>query len=57
MQAWRDLGAAFGPLATGFLLTTVSAEIQHGAIAIALAGGGGGSLLDAGSVEVKRARA
>jgi hypothetical protein len=39
MQAWRDLGAAFGPLATGFLLTTVSAEIQHGAIAIALTGG------------------
>jgi hypothetical protein len=56
MQAWRDLGAAFGPLATGFLLTTVSAEIQHGAIAIALTGRGG-SLLDAGSVEVKRARA
>ncbi len=39
MQAWRDLGAAFGPLVTGFLLTFVSAEIQHGAVAIALAGG------------------
>jgi DHA1 family inner membrane transport protein len=39
MQAWRDLGAAFGPLVTGFLLTFVSAEIQHGAVAVALAGG------------------
>ena len=39
MQAWRDLGAAFGPLVTGFLLTFVSAELQHGAVAIALAGG------------------
>lgn len=39
MQAWRDLGAACGPLATGFLLTFLSAEIQLGAVAIALAGG------------------
>jgi MFS family permease len=39
MQAWRDLGAAFGPLVTGFLLTFVSAEFQHGAVAVALAGG------------------
>lgn len=39
MQAWRDLGAACGPLATGFLLTLVSAELQHGAVAVALAGG------------------
>lgn len=39
MQAWRDLGAACGPLATGFLLTVVSAELQHGAVAIAIAGG------------------
>ncbi len=37
MQAWRDFGAACGPLATGFLLTMVSAELQHGAMAIALA--------------------
>lgn len=36
MQAWRDLGAACGPLATGFLLATVSAEAQHAAVAIAL---------------------
>ncbi len=36
MQAWRDLGAACGPLATGFLLTFVSAELQHGAVAVAL---------------------
>ncbi|MEM7253036.1 MAG: MFS transporter [Pseudomonadota bacterium] len=39
MQAWRDLGAAFGPLITGFLLATVSAEIQHGAVAVAMAAG------------------
>ncbi len=38
MQAWRDLGAAFGPLATGFLLTAFSAELQHGVVAVALAG-------------------
>ncbi len=39
MQAWRDIGASCGPLVTGFLLTFVAAEIQHGAVAIALAGG------------------
>lgn len=39
MQAWRDFGAACGPLATGFLLTFVSAELQHAAVAVALAGG------------------
>lgn len=39
MQAWRDLGAACGPLATGFLVTFVSAEFQHGAVAVALAAG------------------
>ena len=39
MQAWRDLGAACGPLVTGFLLTFVSAELQHGAVAVALAAG------------------
>ena len=38
MQAWRDLGAACGPLATGFLLAVASAEVQHAAVAIALAG-------------------
>ena len=38
MQAWRDLGAACGPFATGFLLTMVSAELQHGVVAIALTG-------------------
>lgn len=36
MQAWRDLGAACGPLATGFLLAFVSAELQHGVVAFAL---------------------
>lgn len=33
MQAWRDLGAACGPLATGFLLAFLSPEFQHGAVA------------------------
>lgn len=37
MQAWRDFGAACGPLATGFLLAFASAELQHGVMAIALA--------------------
>ncbi len=39
MQAWRDFGAACGPLATGFLLTFLSAEIQHAAMAVAIAVG------------------
>lgn len=39
MQAWRDFGAACGPLATGFLLTLLSPEIQHAAVAVALAAG------------------
>jgi DHA1 family inner membrane transport protein len=38
MQAWRDLGAAFGPLVTGFALGFVSAEVQHGIYAAVLAG-------------------
>lgn len=38
MQAWRDLGAAFGPLVTGFLLAYISAEAQHGIFAVTLAG-------------------
>ena len=37
MQAWRDLGAACGPLATGFLLAVASAELQHGIVGFALA--------------------
>tara|TARA_B110000444_G_C18283124_1_gene341672 strand:+ start:166 stop:402 length:237 start_codon:yes stop_codon:yes gene_type:complete len=37
MQAWRDFGVACGPLATGFLLTFPFAEIQHAAMAVALA--------------------
>lgn len=36
MQAWRDLGAACGPLATGFALAAVSAEMLHAAVAIFL---------------------
>ncbi len=39
MQAWRDFGAACGPLATGFLLAVVSPEIQLAAVAAAMAGG------------------
>ena len=39
MQAWRDLGAACGPLVTGVLLTVVSAEVQHGIMAVALGAG------------------
>jgi len=39
MQAWRDIGAAAGPLATGFLLTVLSAEIQHALVAIAMSAG------------------
>lgn len=39
MQAWRDLGAACGPLMAGFALTVVSAELQHAVVAIALSGG------------------
>jgi len=36
MHAWRDLGAAIGPLTTGFLLTAVSAEFLHGSVAMML---------------------
>lgn len=39
MQSWRDLGAACGPLVTGFLLAFLSAEFQLGAVAVALAAG------------------
>lgn len=37
MQAWRDFGAAVGPLATGFLLTALTAEVLHAAVAAMLA--------------------
>ncbi len=39
MQTWRDIGASAGPLFTGFLLTMISAEIQHALVAIAMAAG------------------
>jgi MFS family permease len=39
MQAWRDLGAACGPLATGFLLAIVPAETQYWMVAVAMVGG------------------
>jgi len=39
MQTWRDIGASAGPVATGFLLTLISAEMQHGLVAVAMAAG------------------
>jgi DHA1 family inner membrane transport protein len=39
MQAWRDFGAACGPLVTGFALSIASAEWQHAAVALAMAAG------------------
>lgn len=39
MQAWRDFGAACGPLVTGFLLTIVGAEVQLASVAVALTAG------------------
>jgi len=39
MQAWRDLGAACGPVATGFLLSILSAELQHAFVAMFLGAG------------------
>lgn len=39
MQAWRDFGAACGPLVTGFALAYVSAEAQHAMVAVALVAG------------------
>ena len=34
MHAWRDLGAALGPLAAGALLTVTSAELLHGVMGV-----------------------
>ena len=34
LQSWRDLGAAAGPMVTGFALVYISAEIQHLVLAI-----------------------
>ena len=39
MQTWRDIGASCGPLVTGYLLTVLSAEMQHGLVALAIATG------------------
>ena len=39
MHAWRDLGAAVGPLATGMLLTLASAELLHGVVGALVAVG------------------
>jgi hypothetical protein len=33
LQAWRDLGAAIGPLVTGYALSLVSAQWLHGVLA------------------------
>jgi len=38
LQAWRDLGAAVGPLLTGYLLLLTSPQLLHGVVA-ALIGG------------------
>ena len=37
LQSWRDLGAAAGPIVTGFALLYVSAELQHLILAIVFA--------------------
>jgi MFS family permease len=34
MQAWRDLGAAIGPLGTGYALGLVSAQLLHGLLGV-----------------------
>ena len=34
MHAWRDVGAAVGPLATGVLLTVASPELLHGVMGV-----------------------
>ena len=39
MQTWRDIGASAGPLLTGFLLTVLSAEMQHAMVAVAMTAG------------------
>jgi len=36
MQTWRDLGAAIGPVVTGFALAIVSAQWLHGCTALLL---------------------
>ena len=36
MQAWRDLGAALGPLVTGYALAVTSPELLHGVLAALL---------------------
>ena len=34
LQSWRDIGAAAGPMVTGFALVYISAEMQHLVLAI-----------------------
>ncbi|MFT5175130.1 MAG: DHA1 family inner membrane transport protein [Gammaproteobacteria bacterium] len=36
MQAWRDLGAAIGPLGTGFAISIVSPQFLHACVAVLL---------------------
>ena len=52
MHAWRDVGAAVGPLATGMLLTMVSAELLHVVVGALVAVG----MLAWASDERRRAR-
>ena len=37
-QAWRDLGAAIGPLATGYAVLVASPQLLHGVLAVLMAG-------------------
>lgn len=37
LQAWRDLGAAVGPLATGYLLLASTPQLLHGVVAALVA--------------------
>ena len=39
MHAWRDVGAAVGPLATGVLLTVTTAELLHGVLGVLVIAG------------------
>ena len=34
MQAWRDLGAAIGPMTTGLAIAVVSPQLLHGTVAV-----------------------
>jgi DHA1 family inner membrane transport protein len=54
MLAWRDLGAAIGPLATGASLAFVSAQFLHAVVAVALLLGLGWWYWEAASLKRSR---